>query len=105
MRPKRLIAINKTGAGFEIHADLPETVNAVEFTMKVGEQPIVQPTDAKYVSKQWTEEVEMNLKGLTIGFAPWIQFAPEKWNKMLEEVFTEMVDLWNEKYSTKEEEE
>jgi hypothetical protein len=28
---------------------------------------------------------------------PWIQFPNGEWDKMLEEVFQEMVDLWNEK--------
>ena len=101
MKPKKLIATHRAGAGFEIYADLPEEVNCIEFTMKAAEVPIVQPTNPEYVTKHWTQEVKIQLENLTIGVEPFIQFSPDKWNEMIEEVFTEMVNLWNEKHAEK----
>jgi len=103
MKPKRLIARHRSGAGFEIYADLPETTNCIEFTIKADVVPIVQSTKSEYVKKQWTEEVKLTSDNLTIGFEPFIQFAPEKWDKMIEETFVEMVKLWNEKHGIKDE--
>ena len=102
MRPKRLVAKHRGGAGFEIYADLPETVECVEFTMKAMEQLVAGQTDADFATKEWIHPVKINLKNVTIGFEPFIQFPHEKWNKMIGEVFTEMVDLWNEKYAVSE---
>ena len=72
-RPKRLEVRNVAGAGMQIHADIPSTTYCVEFTMKKGFQMIA------------TE--------------PWVQFPPKEWKEMLETVFNEMVELWNEKHA------
>jgi len=29
---------------------------------------------------------------------PWIQFSPTEWDQMIEQVFDEMVEAWNEKF-------
>ncbi len=101
MKPIHLVARNRVGAGFEIYADLPEETNCIEFTLKAAEVPIVKGTDSEYVTKQWTTEVKLNTKNVTIGFEPFIQFPEDKWKDMIEETFVEMVKLWNEKHSTK----
>jgi hypothetical protein len=68
------------GAGKEVFAqiDHEDSINCGEFHLKgKAAQPIMQ----------------------TVGYAPWIQFPPKEWRDMIEEVFTQMVDAWNEKYA------
>lgn len=84
-RPNRLEFRNISGAGLQIHADIPFNPNCVEFVMKKGFQPIM--------------EGAKNETNMLISYEPWIQFKPKDWGQMLEEVFQEMVDLWNEKYA------
>jgi hypothetical protein len=86
MKPRKLVAINRSGAGWQIHAALEEEVNCVEFTMNakpqiVTETPSIPDTDSPMLA-----------------FEPWIQFPPEKWRLMIDELFPQMVEAWNEKY-------
>ena len=76
MKPKRLKFVNASGAGFQIHADIPSVTKCVEFDLKASWQIIA------------TE--------------PWIQFAPKEWKDMISSVFSEMVDLWNAKNAPQE---
>lgn len=73
MKVKQLIFKDIPGAGRQIHAILDEEVACGEFTMKSNyPQPIIIATE------------------------PWIRFQPEKWDKMIEETFSKMVELYNE---------
>jgi len=72
------------GRGHEIHAFISTPVNCAEFVMKGNWfQPIVGSSKEGHCS---------------IGYEPWIQFAPESWQNMIEKIFKEMVEAWNEKY-------
>ena len=71
-RPSRLIYVDVEGAGKQIYADAPDAVDCVEYTLKPGRQMIAT--------------------------SPWIQFPPKEWDEMVNTLFTEMVDAWNEKY-------
>jgi hypothetical protein len=84
-RPNRLEFRNTVGSGLAIHADIPFEPNCIEFVMKKGFQPIMHGAQSE-VNK-------------LISYEPWIQFPDKDWNEMLETVFKEMVELWNEKYS------
>lgn len=64
------------GAGKQIHARLGKEFMCVEFTLKSG---VAQP--------------------IMIAAEPWMQFPPLEWNQMVEDVFKEMVELFNEKHS------
>ena len=83
-RPSRLEFKNVPGAGLQIHADIQFNPNCVEFVMKKGFQPIMY--GAQYEAHK------------IISYEPWIQFPDKQWDEMLETVFKQMVDLWNEKY-------
>ena len=73
IRPIKLEYKDISGAGKQIHADFDSEFNMVEFK---------------------------KLKGLQIiATEPWIQFEPKEWSDSINQIFTEMVDLWNEKYS------
>ena len=72
-RPKRLEYKNIPGAGKQIHADIDDDFYMGEFIKLRGSHIIA------------TE--------------PWIQFKPKKWDSMIEQVFIEMITLWNEKYA------
>lgn len=72
IRPKRLEYRDISGAGKQIHADFDAEFNMVEFRKIKGMQMIA------------TE--------------PWIQFEPAEWADSIEQIFIEMVDLWNEKH-------
>ena len=74
----RLTYKDNVGAGKEIYADINEEVNHVEFTSK-KHRPVVQS------------------KALA-AYEPWIQFAPQEYSEMMETLFNQMVDAWNEKY-------
>lgn len=72
------------GAGRQIKAMIGQKVPCVEFTMQ-GDvaQPIIWvPDPAKFL----------------LFSDRWIQFQPQAWKDMIDEVFTEMVKLWNEKH-------
>lgn len=90
-RPRRLKLTNHPGTGLEIHADIQFNPQCVEFVMKKGYQPIMQGAQSE------TSKV--------ISYEPWIQFPDKDWDDMLEDVFKEMVDLWNEKYAKGEDNE
>jgi len=77
MKPKRLEMRNVPSAGLQIHGDMPAPIDFPEGTMKA------------------------RFQGMLIGCAPWIQFPNNEWDEMLEEVFQEMVDLWNAKHAGK----
>ena len=85
-RPNRLKVKNIAGAGLQIHADISFNPNCVEFIMKKGFQPIMHGASHE------TEKM--------ISYEPWIQFSDKGWDEMLENVFQEMVDLWNDKYGS-----
>ena len=87
LRPKKLEFRNTPGSGVQIHAYIQFNPNCVEFTMKKGFQPIMHGA---------TEE-----SCKMISYAPWIQFPDKDWVEMISGVFLEMVDLWNEKYATR----
>ncbi len=72
-----------SGAGRQIHAMIGQEVPCVEFTMR---RDIGQPIT-------WIPE-----EPLFICSDPWIQFQPQAWKDMIDEIFTEMVNLWNEKH-------
>jgi hypothetical protein len=88
MKPIKLRAMYHSGAGWKIEGLIPTKTNCAEFTMKADFQPLVQCHD--------------NVLQSLIGYEPWIQFAPSEWKDMIGETFTEMVQLWNEKYTPKE---
>lgn len=75
------------GAGKQIHAYLGQEIPCVEFTMK-GDVP--QPIT--YVSPP------EHAPEILLYSEMWVQFAPIEWNQMVEDVFKEMVKLWNEKH-------
>ncbi len=85
VRPHRLKFENIQSAGLEIHADIPFNPNCIEFVMKKGFQPIMNGA---------THETSK-----MISYEPWIQFPDKQWSTMIQNVFKEMVELWNEKYS------
>lgn len=69
---------NVLGAGKQIHAHLGKEFMCVEFTKKAD---VAQP--------------------IMIASEPWIQFPPLEWNEMIEEIFIEMVELFNAKHEFK----
>jgi hypothetical protein len=71
MKPNKLEFRHVGGAGMQIHAELSEDVECCEFSLKPAFHMIA------------TE--------------PWIQFKPQKWTDMIKAVFTEMVQLWNDR--------
>ena len=85
-RPRRLKVINHISSGLEIHADIQFNPNCVEFVMKKGFQPIMHGARSE--------------ANKLISYEPWIQFPDKQWDEMIDAVFTEMVDLWNDKYAT-----
>ena len=91
MKPNRLAAINVPGAGWQIHAAIEEEVNCVEFTMKAMSQCVVDTMRIPTVDDP------------LVGFEPWIQFPPDKWRTMLDELFPQMIEAWNEKYGQADE--
>jgi hypothetical protein len=74
------------GTGKEIFAFIDQPISCVEFTMKGNAyQPIThtcQPTEQmhKFISERW------------------IQFKPSVWSQMIEDVYAEMVRLWNKEH-------
>jgi len=74
------------GAGKRIKAMLGQQIDCVEFT-KRGD--ISQPIT-------WTPK-----EPTLICSEPWIQFKPQEWSDMIEAIFKELVQLWNEKHGGK----
>jgi hypothetical protein len=74
------------GSGKEISATIDQEVPCVEFTLKGNvPQPITYTCmPPEYRHKLYAER--------------WIQFEPKAWTQMMDEIFTEMVKLWNDKY-------
>ena len=92
MRPNILqFSPNTSGTGIQIKADIGFNPNCVEFVMKKGFQTIMQGASS-----------EVNA---VISFEPWIQFPDKQWTEMLENTFKEMIELWNAKYSVKQDSE
>jgi hypothetical protein len=83
MDVKRLRVVDAAGAGQQIEALLGESTDCAEFTLKGNYyQPILQSG--------------RDIPRVTLGFEPWIQFAPGKWQDMIKGTFNEMVNLWND---------
>lgn len=78
MKVKRLLYKDIPSHGKEIYANVSKTVDCVEGTLS-RIQPVLQ-------------------KDCIIGYEPWIQFEPEERDKMMDKLFMQMVDAWNEKY-------
>jgi hypothetical protein len=73
----KLTVKHSIGAGFEIFAHIDKPVDCGTHGLKGNhDQVIVQQ----------------------VAYAPWIQFEPEEWTSMIEKLFTEMVEAWNEKH-------
>lgn len=76
MKPSKLIYENVVGSGQHIKAQLDESIDCVEFRM-----------------------IPNAAHSILIGYSPFIQFPEPKWDAMLNEVFQQMVEAWNDKYS------
>jgi hypothetical protein len=83
MKPSKLVYENVIGAGHQIKAHIGEPVACAEFRLR-GDvaQPVMQ-----------------GKRDVLIGYSPFIQFAPTEWDNMLDKLYQEMVEAWNEKYS------
>lgn len=81
---------NIEGTGKEIFAYIGQEVPCVEFTMKGNvSQPIAYRCMPTEISHRIFSE-------------RWIQFEPDAWNQMIDDVYKELVNLWNEKYCKEE---
>ena len=78
-KPSRLFVKDVPGAGKQIHGLFDQEFDCVETRKLKGPHMIA------------TE--------------PWIQFAPKEWSDGIEDLFTEMVEAWNEKHSSLSEQE
>jgi len=88
IKVSKLHYLDTPGVGKEIFAHISDEVPCVEFTMKGDcRQKIFEAVNANRMVKY--------------GYEPWIQFPPKKWDEMMDKIFQEMVDVWNEKYSKK----
>ncbi len=74
----RLTYKNVSGTGKQIFADVDKESDAVEGIIP-KHHTILQAT------------------GL-LGYEPWVQFEPTEHSNMMETVFRQMVDAWNEKH-------
>ena len=74
-----------SGAGKQIHANFGLEFDCIEFTMR-GDVP--QPIT-------WTYLDPPNF----LFCERWIQFPPKEWDELIEAVYKELVNLWNEKYN------
>ena len=72
-------------AGKQIYANVGQEVPCVEFTLK-GDVPQPVMTTCK-------EPPEF-----LVFYENWIQFEPKAWSDMIDEIFEEMVELWNAKH-------
>jgi hypothetical protein len=76
------------GQGKQIFATLGREFNCVEFVKKADHaQPVLLPNRNQLGNKE-----------RLIGYEQWIQFKPKEWNEAIDEIFTEIVKLWNKKY-------
>jgi len=77
----KLNFVDKAGSGLQIEADFNKGFNFVEYASAPNSKlPVLQ-------------------NSALIGYEPWVQFPPEKYNKIMTSIFKEIVKLWNEKYS------
>jgi hypothetical protein len=83
MKPSKLEYRNVAGAGHQIKAHIGEEVPCVEFRLR-GDVP---------------QTVMEGRTDVLIGYSPFIQFSPTEWGNMLDKLYQEMVDAWNEKHS------
>jgi hypothetical protein len=83
-RPKSLEFEDVSGAGLQIKAELDFAPDFIEYKLRPGKQTILHGKPGK---------------DQLIAYEPWTQFSPEEWDKMLAQVFKEMVDLWNIRYA------
>jgi len=74
IKPLRLFYEDVQSAGKQIHGFMDTEFNCVEFKKRVGPHMVA------------TE--------------PWIQFEPPEWKAMMDKLFAEMVEAWNEKHAT-----
>jgi hypothetical protein len=83
----KLIYKDRQGTGKEIWAETNQEYDCVEFVKRDDHpQPITwHPKESFYLFSE-----------------PFIQFAPKEWRELIDTVFSEMVELWNEKYSKEE---
>ena len=79
MKVTRLKYKDVSGAGKQIHGFMLDEYNCAEFTTK------------KNMYQRIASE-------------PWIQFEPKEHSDMIETIFKQMVDCWNEKYAVSKEE-
>jgi len=82
--PSKLIYKDVAFAGKQIFADIDAEFNMAEYKKLPGEQPVIKPY-------KFQEHM--------VGYEPFIQFPPKEWDDMMDNLFKEMVDAWNEKYS------
>ena len=78
MTVSRLIYRDIPGTGKEIFANVNKNASCVELTLS-RYQPVLQ-------------------KECIIGYEPWIQFEPKERDDMMDKLYIEIVDAWNEKY-------
>ena len=97
IRPKRLTLKNMPSHGCEIYADVEFEADCVEYTLKEGWQPIAHMcTDVhRRQVGHWEDQM--------VAHELWIQFPPDEYTAMKDQLFAEMVDAWNEKYATVDE--
>ena len=76
---------NVPGAGKQIYANVGQEVPCIEFTLK-GDVPQPVMTTSR------------NAPEFLVFYENWIQFEPEAWSNMIDEMFEEMVKLWNAKH-------
>jgi len=69
------------GAGLQIYASFKDEHNFVECRTKAGAVLPVIETNA------------------IMGYAPWTQFSPEEYSKLMNAIFKEIVELWNKKHN------
>jgi len=87
LKPARLMYSNISGVGKEIYAMIVREVKCVEFDKLPGPHIIMHP------------RAEGPMRSV-VAYEPWIQFEPKEWSEMIEVMFQQMVDLWNEKNAT-----
>ena len=98
IRPRRLEFRNVSSAGCQIYADVKFKANCVEFTLKEGMQPVMEMCTQEH-RREWVRwEDQM------VGHDMWLQFPPEEYIAMKNQLFAEMVDAWNEKYAENDDE-
>ena len=79
----KLVYEDVVGAGKQIKAIIGQPVPCVEFTLR-GDVPLTV--------------IQTPKDPVMIAYEPWLQFGPKEWNEMLHEIFSELVNLWNERH-------